>query len=214
MSTTPPDGNTEPGISAIDLFANAHVDLGRGGAPYSRFFTHFCALQDKVTSSDPPEEVWAEAATHIEAALALLQPWEAPEWERPAGTRRDLPGRGNPMLIPFDLDEETSTSIRGRSMFRPFHLGGNGAAHGGTLPLLFDDLLGRIANSGGRPVARTAYLKVNYRKITPIGVELTAEATVDHVEGRKRWVSGRLLQDGTLLADAEGLFIQLLPGQP
>jgi acyl-coenzyme A thioesterase PaaI-like protein len=118
------------------------------------------------------------------------------------------------MLIPFDMDGETSDSIHGRTSFRAFHLGGNGAAHGGTLPLLFDDVMGRIANSGSRAVARTAYLHVNYRKVTPIGVELEVEAKVDRIEGRKRWVTGRLLQDGTVLADAEALFVELLPGQP
>jgi acyl-coenzyme A thioesterase PaaI-like protein len=158
--------------------------------------------------------VWNDAAANMEATLKLLEPWEAPEWERPAGTRVDLPGRGNPMLIPFDLEQETGDSIRGRTRFRPFHLGGNGAAHGGTLPLLFDDLMGRIANASSRSVARTAYLTVNYRKITPIGVELQVEATVDRIEGRKRWVTGRLFHHETLVADADALFIELLPGQP
>jgi predicted thioesterase len=79
---------------------------------------------------------------------------------------------------------------------------------------LFDDVLGRLANSVGGTIGRTASLKVNYRKITPIGVELQVEATVDRIEGRKRWVSARLLDQGTLIADAEGLFVELLPGQP
>jgi predicted thioesterase len=74
--------------------------------------------------------------------------------------------------------------------------------------------LGRIANSGSRAVSRTAYLKVNYRHITPIGVELRVEATVDRIEGRKRWISGRLFHHDVLVADAEGLFIELRPGQP
>ena len=213
MSSPPPPDEPVP-FDKIDLFANIHRDIGRGGAAYTRFFGLFTSLQDKVTSTDPPEAVWTEAAEHVAAMLGLLEPWESPEWERPAGTRIDLPGRGNPMLIPFDLKEETDTSIWGLTMFRPFHLGGNGAAHGGTLPLLFDDLLGRIANSGSRAVSRTAYLKVNYRKITPIGVQLRVEATVDRIEGRKRWVTGRLFHDDVLVADAEGLFIELLPGQP
>jgi hypothetical protein len=214
MPTDPPSASNAPDEPTIDLFANVHPDQGRGGAAYARFFGLFCTLQDKVTSTDPPQAVWDEASALIDAALALLTPWESPEWERPAGTRIDLPGRGNPMLIPFDLDEETDHSISGRSRFRPFHLGGNGAAHGGTLPLLFDDVMGRIANAGSRAVARTAYLKVNYRNITPIGVELHVDATLDRIEGRKRWVTGRLFHEGTLLADADALFVELLPGQP
>ena len=43
------------------------------------------------------------------------------------------------------------TGVRSAGMFRRYHLGGNGAAHGGTLPLLFDDLMGMIVHAYGRP---------------------------------------------------------------
>jgi acyl-coenzyme A thioesterase PaaI-like protein len=99
--------------------------------------------------------------------------------------------------------------------FTRFFLGGNGAAHGGSQPVVFDDLLGRCVNNFQKGVARTAFLKVNYRAITPIDVDLTAEVSVDRVEGRKRWCSGRIIdQAGTVLCDCEALFIALLPGQP
>ena len=198
----------------IDPFANVINVPGRGGEPYARFAELFRTLQDKVIVSNPPDSVWDEGAGQIQAAIDLLEPWAAPERERPAGTRIDLPGRGNPMLIPFIWDEITNDHVRGRATFRPFHLGGNGAAHGGTLPLLFDEVLGRAANTGFPKVARTAYLKVNYRAIAPLDVELQVDATVDRVEGRKRWASARLYDDGTLVADAEGLFVELRPGQP
>jgi len=79
---------------------------------------------------------------------------------------------------------------------------------------VFDDLLGRLANAGGRRTSRTAYLTVNYRSITPIGRELRLEGRVDRQEGRKRFLTGRLFDGDTLCADAEGLFIELRPGQP
>ena len=214
MSSQPAAESRPPVTPFIDPFANVTVDTERGGAPYARFLEWFRTLQDTVVGSNPPEQVWDEVSSHLEAVIDLLGPWAAPEWQRPAGMRVDLPGRGNPLLIPFAGEDETEGLVRGRVVFRPFHLGGNGAAHGGTLPLLFDDVLGRLANSVGGTIGRTAYLKVNYRKITPIGVELQVEATVDRIEGRKRWVSARLLDQGTLIADAEGLFVELLPGQP
>jgi acyl-coenzyme A thioesterase PaaI-like protein len=150
----------------------------------------------------------------VASAVALLEPWAAAERQRPAGRRIDLPGRGNPMLVPFIWDEITPEHSRGRATFRPFHLGGNSAAHGGTLPLLFDEVLGRAANTGFPHVARTAYLTVNYRQIAPLDVELQVDATVDRVEGRKRWASARLFHQEALIADAEGLFVELRPGQP
>jgi len=88
-----------------------------------------------------------------------------------------------------------------------------GAAHGGVLALIFDEILGRLANPG-RTRSRTAYLHVNYRNITPIGPELRVEAHVDRVAGRKRYLTGAIYRDGTLTAAAEGLFVELKPGQP
>jgi len=55
---------------------------------------------------------------------------------------------------------------------------------------------------------------VNYRAITPLDTRLTVEGSVDRVEGRKTFITARLMQDDTLLADCEALMLQLLPGQP
>jgi acyl-coenzyme A thioesterase PaaI-like protein len=198
----------------IDPFANVVNVPGRGGAPYARFAEVFRTLQDQIIVSNPPDALWDEVSAQLQTAIDLLDPWAAPERQRPAGTRIDLPGRGNPMLVPFLWDEISKGHAEGRATFRQFHLGGNGAAHGGTVPLLFDEVLGRVANTGYEMVARTAYLKVNYRNIAPLDVELHLRATVDRVEGRKRWASGHLFKGDTLIADAEGLFVELRPGQP
>ncbi|MBB5160612.1 hypothetical protein [Mycobacterium sp. AZCC_0083] len=50
--------------------------------------------------------------------------------------------------------------------------------------------------------------------MTPIGRRLELDATLDRVEGRKRFVSGRLRDGTATVADAEGLFVELFPGQP
>jgi hypothetical protein len=69
-------------------------------------------------------------------------------------------------------------------------------------------------NHGQKGISRTAYLTTNYRRVTPLDVELRFEASRDRVDGRKRWGSARLFApDGVLLSDADGLFLQLLPGQ-
>ena len=114
----------------------------------------------------------------------------------------------------FVVDQVSDDAIEGRVTFSRFHHGGGGAVHGGIIPLVFDEFMGRLTNVAGRPRARTAYLHVNYRIITPIGVELHLDATVDRQEGRKIFASGRLRHGADLLADAEGLFIVLRPGQP
>lgn len=42
---------------------------------------------------------------------------------------------------------------------------------------------------------------------------LTVTATVYAIEGRKRFVRGELKDGERLCADADGLFLELLPGQ-
>ena len=85
--------------------------------------------------------------------------------------------------------------------------------HGGALPLVFDDLMGRLANAGLAP-ARTAYLNVSYRNITPIEARLTIEARLESVQGRKRLLRGELRHGNIVCAEAESLFVALRPGQP
>jgi acyl-coenzyme A thioesterase PaaI-like protein len=79
--------------------------------------------------------------------------------------------------------------------------------------LLFDEMLGTLA-ARGRDRSRTAYLHVNYRRITPIDVELRFEGRIDRSEDRKIFAEGRLLQGSDVLADAEALFVVLRPDQP
>ena len=202
---------TDPTPEEIEAWLN---DESVGGPEFGPYVAGVRDLLDLVAGTSPPPEVLVEATRRLDELNALLEPWQVSEGEPPVGRRPDLPGRGHPMLLPLVMDERSDDRIRGRVVFRRVHLGGGGAAHGGTPPLLFDEVLGVLANVGGRPRARTAYLHVNYRSITPIGVELTIEAQVDREEGRKRWISGRLLNGDVLVADAEGLFLQLRPGQP
>ncbi len=128
----------------------------------------------------------------------------------------DLPNRGNILHDPGRPAQVTEDGrIGGTAQFRRFHLGRNGAAHGGAVAMLFDSLLGYTAFKLSRSQdQRTAFLHVNYRKIAPIEKELQVDAGIDRIEGRKIFVSGRLLDGDAVLAEAEALFVKLKPGQP
>ena len=171
-------------------------------------------VQDLVAGSTPPDAVLTEVNALLLQAAAELRPWPAEDGLLPAGDWSGQQERANALLPQFVLDEASDDAIKGRVTFSRFHHGGGGAVHGGIIPLVFDHLMGRLTNVGGRARSRTAYLHVNYRMITPIGVELQMDATIDHQEGRKIFASGRLRHGADLLADAEGLFIVLRPGQP
>jgi acyl-coenzyme A thioesterase PaaI-like protein len=98
--------------------------------------------------------------------------------------------------------------------FGPFHAGSGGAVHGGAVSLLFDDALGRLADLGHRSPSRTASLQVDYRSITPVDERLAIHVAVEEKVDRKRWLRGTLRHGKRLCAEARGLFLELLPGQP
>ena len=186
----------------------------RGGEAFAAAFAAQRLVQDRFAGAALPEEVAHDVTRRLQELADLLAAHQAPEAERHDGWRPDLPGRGLPMMPPYVLDGEDESSLHGRVTFTRFYLGGNGAAHGGAHPMLFDDVLGRVMNHHQPGVARTVSLTVNYRRITPLDVELTFDATRDRVEGRKRWGSARLLDpSGAVVADCEAFFLQLLPGQ-
>ena len=117
----------------------------------------------------------------------------------------DLPNRGNIMRCPVDLHVTEDGRIAGTARFRRFHLGRNGAVHGGSLAQLFDSLLGFTAfKLSESQKQRTAFLHVNYRKIVPIEKELQVDAGIDRIEGRKIFVAGRLLDGDAVLVRGRG----------
>lgn len=187
----------------------------KGGPDYGRFIDAVRKLQNHARAVDAPDEVITEAADQLEKLSALLSPFDADEWQSPSGRRMDLPVRGNILTVPMSARKTEDGRIRGWARFARFHLGRNGAVHGGSLGMLFDTVLGMTSSvlTGG-PYQRTAYLKINYRQIVPIEKELQIEAEVDRVEGRKIFVSGRLSDGDTLLTEADALFVRLKPGQP
>jgi hypothetical protein len=186
----------------------------RGGDEFGDLHRAQRLLQDRLAGSALPAEIAKHVTERLLELTDLLAAHQVPEGERYDGWRPDLPGRGVPLLPPYVVDEEDEASLAGRVTFTRFYLGGNGAAHGGSHPLLFDDVLGRVINHNQAGVARTASLTVAYRRITPIDVELRFDATRDRVDGRKRWGSARLYDpSGAIVADCETLFLQLLPGQ-
>lgn len=187
----------------------------RGGPDYGRFIEAVRELQDHARAADAPDEVVTRAADMIEEVSRLLAPHDADEWSSPSGRRTDLPNRGNVLGIPLTTCITDDNRMVGTARFRRFHLGRNGAAHGGAVAHLFDSLLGSASFKLSHYQAqRTAFLHVDYRKIARVEQEFQVEAQIDEVAGRKIFVSGRLLDGDDVLAQAHALFVTLKPGQP
>jgi acyl-coenzyme A thioesterase PaaI-like protein len=182
---------------------------------FVRFVSAMRQLQDLAVSAAPGDDVWDDAAVRIEDLVELLDPYEAPEGVSPAGRTPAMPGFGSVLMPPWTLTEFGPEGVAMKGHFSRYHVGGNHAVHGGVLPLLFDQVFGMVTRAAGRPISRTAFLKVDYRKVTPIDTPLVIRGRVDSIDGRKAFVSGELTDtDGTLLAEGTGLMVRLLPGQP
>jgi acyl-coenzyme A thioesterase PaaI-like protein len=185
------------------------------GPGFGRFVAAMRRLQDLAVSADPEDGIWEDAADRAAALVELLGPFEADEGKAPAGRTPDLPGMGSLLLPPWTLTRYAPDGVEMTGYFTRFHVGGNHAVHGGVLPLLFDHMFGMISHAAGRPISRTAFLHVDYRKITPIGTPLAVRGRVTSTEGRKAFVSAELVDgDDTVLAEGNGLMVRLLPGQP
>jgi acyl-coenzyme A thioesterase PaaI-like protein len=172
-------------------------------------------LQDLAVSADPRPDTWDDAADRVEALVDLLAPFEADEGVGPANRVVELPGGGSLLMPPYRIISFEPDGVELTVEFGRYHVGGNYAVHGGVLPLLFDSVFGMVIHAAGRPISRTAYLHVEYRKVTPINTTLTARGWIREAEGRKAFVNAELRDpEGNLLAEANGLMIRLLAGQP
>ncbi|MFF0817231.1 PaaI family thioesterase [Rhodococcus sp. NPDC003318] len=169
---------------------------------------------DYVTAARPDADTVTALRDDLERWGQRLAPMAVPERDQVFGHLRDQHGRGQTMSPAFVVKEADRDNVWGTVRFGRYFLGGNGAVHGGAIPLLFDEVLGRLANSAGRPHARTAYLHTDFRSVTPIGTELTVHGWFVSEEGRKRIVRAELRDGAVVCAEAEGLFVQLNPDQP
>jgi acyl-coenzyme A thioesterase PaaI-like protein len=192
------------------VFEAAHPGPG-----FARFLTAMRRAQDLAVSANPDGDTWDEAADRAEELVKLLDPFEAPEGVGPANRTPDLPGAGSLLMPPWKVIKFDPDGVELRVQFSRYHVGGNDAVHGGVLPLLFDSVFGMVIHAAGRPISRTAFLHIDYRKVTPIDTPLTARGRVTSAQGRKAFVAAELVAPGqNVLAESNGLMVRLLPGQP
>lgn len=211
---------TDPSPDSVDTeteqFGGFPVfEAARPGPGFAEFLTGMRRLQDLAVSTNPDDATWNEAAARVDELVRLLDRYQVGEGVGPAGRTPSLPGAGNLLMPEWKVTRFDPDLVELTVQFSRYHVGGNNAVHGGVLPLLFDSVFGIAIHAAGRPINRTAFLHVDYRKVTPIDVPLTATGWIRESEGRKAFVNSELRDgDGNLLAEAHGLMLRLLPGQP
>lgn len=119
-------------------------------------------------------------------------------------------GLANPLAPPITISRSGERSAIASVTFGSAYEGPPGSVHGGFVAACFDEVLGFVQSLGGNP-GMTGTLTVRYRRLTPLHTELIIEGELLRIEGRKIFTEGRILADGTVTAEAEGLFISIDP---
>ena len=155
----------------------------------------------------------ASIADGLEAAAAPgRRPRSQPD---PAGDPQEffptspVIGFANPLAPPV-MVEADADGLRGTAFFDYPYEGPPTCVHGGVIALVFDELLGAANIAAGCP-AMTGTLTIKYRKPTPLRTVLQLEARCLGRQGRKVTARGTISQGDLLLAEAEGIFIELVP---
>jgi acyl-coenzyme A thioesterase PaaI-like protein len=119
-----------------------------------------------------------------------------------------LIGLANPLAPPITVAKSGDRSALARVRFGSAYEGPPGSVHGGFVAAAFDEVLGFVQSLSGSP-GMTGTLTVRYRKPTPLHMDLRFEGELTRVDGRKIFTEGRVLADGVLTAEAEGVFISV-----
>ena len=172
---------------------------------------------EQLAATDAPRDVIERAAAHLEQAAAELaghgrtRGYEGFAESANSGDphaffdHSPIIGLANPIAPPLRI-EFAEDRVICRAVFGSAYEGPPGCVHGGHVAAAFDEVLGMAQSFGGAP-GMTGMLSIRYRKPTPLHREVRFEGTLDRVDGRKLFTSGRCYDGDTLTAEAEGLFI-------
>lgn len=118
-------------------------------------------------------------------------------------------GAANPMGLGMSLWHDGEEALARVRLGHAFE-GAPGRAHGGIVAAIFDDVMGVVLTIHSTP-AFTARLTVSYLAPVPIGVELEFRARLTSRQGRKLCMAAEATHQGSVIAEADGVFIALPP---
>jgi len=133
----------------------------------------------------------------------------------PVGTPQDffptspVIGFANPVAPPVVV-EAVDGGLIGSAWFDYQFEGPPTCVHGGVIAMVFDEMLGAANILAGNP-GMTGTLTIRYRKPTPLRTPLRLEARFVSREGRKILTTGAIYHGDVLTAEADGIFIELVP---
>jgi len=147
---------------------------------------------------------WVENVT--QAATGPLNPLAS------RATYLDGEGGTSPLPSPAEPGDPPGL-VRMRVVLSDAHGGPPSRAHGGSVAMLLDQVLGMSVAAAGRP-GMTVSLTVRFRRATPLHVPLLVTARFTGEEGRRRFAEGEITVeggDGTVTASGSGVFAAARP---
>jgi len=114
-------------------------------------------------------------------------------------------GASNPHAPPVEVDT-TAEVVVGRVKWGAAYEGQKGYVHGGALASALDVVLGHAAAKLGRP-AVTGTMTLRFLRPVPIDVDVTLQASLVDVDGRKVSVHADLVVDGDTAVVGDATFI-------
>jgi acyl-coenzyme A thioesterase PaaI-like protein len=119
-----------------------------------------------------------------------------------------LIGLANPLAPPITIGKSGERTALATVRFGSAYEGPPGSVHGGFVAAAFDEVLGFVQSLSGNP-GMTGTLVVRYLEPTPLHEELRFEAEWVRSEGRKIFCEGKLIANGVVTAEAEGIFVSV-----
>lgn len=218
------DISVDPSAPSPRVAAQSDTDISARRTALRRIAAANRALIEDMVGTEVPPEVLEEAATALEGLAARFRKdrprsmYEGMAEAALAGgdlatffDHSPLIGMANPLAPPMVI-EFGDDAVIGRVTFGSVYEGPPGTVHGGFVAAAFDEVLGSAQTFSGSP-GMTARLIVNYRKPTPLHTPLEIEGRFERKEGRKVFTTGRIVVDGVVTAEAEGLFVSMDAGR-
>lgn len=213
----------EEGRQIFESFTGGgEADAGSRRQIAARLASEMRLIIDRLVDTKAPDSDLEEVSQELSALADKLGQFEhgrsysgpseasiAAGGDSPKGHADYSPviGPANPVAPPLTMALEGDMVV-GTVTFGHAYEGPPGHVHGGLIAAAFDDLLGAAQAMSGSP-GMTGSLTINYRAPTPLHTEMRFEGTLDKVDGRKVYTSGRMYNGEQLCAEATGLFISI-----
>jgi hypothetical protein len=190
-------------------------DSGDRDGALARLAESVRRLIDVTVTIDAPADAMTAAAAEIDRLIdglrTLVPSPPPPRYPGGGGTASDMfpydyvMGKWNPLAAPLRIEWQDPYAVGIASFGTPYE-GPPGCVHGAAIAAAFDQVL-NVANLMSGAAGPTARLDIRYRRPTPLRRELRFEGWVTRREERKIHAAGRLLADGEVTVEAEGLYI-------